>query len=431
MRCALWPLTVAILVGACKKSQPPPDPEAVVQPTASPKSSAPPRCSPLSKEPPFVLGPTDTGRVVPSGMDAGETVRDDTLPFAAEVGDGVAFPGGFAVGAIHESDTALAMSVVTLDANGHNPKIIPLGIAHGDVEPPRVFVREGILAAGVLEPGVSGRSLRLAKIENGAVTWGATIHEQGGESQAFDVALGDKKGIVVWDEDGATSSVIQVSTFDTSTLSNATPPRTISRPLADAESPRLIARPGGYWLAYIGRSAGPEDSNNRAPAEDIGQRWIEVVPLDANGSPTALARAATPKDGHVMVFDMAAAPDGGAVLAYRYDDTPTGAPGGQVMRVVVHPTSIEPPSVLIEDEVGAGVPNLLPGWIAVLDAADVTRLAPLGADGQITASLNAEPDVGSGEPVAANANRLLVARPAGRAVKLVVLECRPDALGDR
>jgi len=295
MRRVLVPLTFAMSLVACKKSTPPPDPEAVVQPAASPKSTAPPRCAPVSAQPPFVLGPGDTGRTAHSNGDAGESGRDDILPFAAEVGDGVAYRGGFAVGAIHESESSLAVSVVTLDSSGNNAKIVPLGVAHGDVEPPRVFARDGMLAAGVLEPRTNGRSLRLAKIDNGAVTWGATIHEQGGESQAFDVALGEKKGIVVWDEDGATSSLIQVSTFDAATLTNATPPRTISRPAADAESPRLATRPGGYWLAYIGRSTAPTDTNGPAPAEDVGFRWIEVVALDANGSPTGAARVATPK----------------------------------------------------------------------------------------------------------------------------------------
>ena len=68
------------------------------------------------------------------------------------------------------------------------------------------------------------------------------------------------------------------------------------------------------------------------------------------------------------------------------------------------------------------------GWIAVLDSADVTRLAPLGPLGEIAAPLNAEPDIGSGEPIASNSNNLLVARPSGRAVTLVVLRCRPDVL---
>src|SRR3954452_14606150 len=84
--------------GACKKSPPPPIPEAIVQTPPSP-TPASARCAPLSAEPPFVLGPTDTGRV---GADASDLDRDDSLPFAALVGEGVAYAGGFALGAIHE-----------------------------------------------------------------------------------------------------------------------------------------------------------------------------------------------------------------------------------------------------------------------------------------------------------------------------------------
>jgi hypothetical protein len=98
------------------------------------------------------------------------------------------------------------------------------------------------------------------------------------------------------------------------------------------------------------------------------------------------------------------------------------------MRVVARPGSIDAPAVIAEDEVGAGAPTVLPGWIAVLNAADVTRVAPLGRFGELAAPLNAEPDIGSGEPIAGTGNRLLVARPSGRAVKLVVVECRPDDL---
>jgi len=427
MRCALGTLAFVLLGAACKKSTPPPSPELVArQPPATPSPAAPPRCTPASTEPPFVLGPPGAGSAR-AAADASEPGRDDSLPFAAEVGDGVAYGSGFAVGAVHESESSLSMSILTLDANGQNVKVIPLGTVHGDIEPPRVVARNAMLAVAVLEPDVNGRSLRLAKIEHGVVTWGATLHEKAGESQAFDVALGEKKGIVVWDEDGDASSAVQVSTFEASTLLNATPPRTISPPSADAESPRLAARPGGgYWLAYVARAGRSGDFDARYTAEDIGFRWIEVVPLDANGSPTGAARAATPKDGHVMVFDLAPAPEGGVLVAYRNDDTPSGSAGGEVMRVVVHPSTLDPPSVLVQDEVGAGVPNLLPGWIAVLDAAGTTRLAPLSALGEMTAPLSPEPDIGSGEPIAGSSDRLLVARPAGRAVKLVVLQCNAE-----
>jgi hypothetical protein len=422
MKRAVVLMAAGLGVGACKKAPPPPpSPEAVVQ-TPPPPAPTPPRCAPVSKEAPFVLGPNDTGRV--GANDEG----DESLPFAASVGEGVAWQGGFAVGAIHESNASQAMSVVTLDPSGHNGKVIPLGVAKGDVDPPHLVAQGAALAAAVLEPEAGGRSLRLARIAGGTVTWGATIHERGGESQAFDMAFGDKKGIVVWDEDGPTSSVIQVSTLDAATLTGATPARTISRASADAEAPRLAPRDGGgYWLGYVARSAGAASADAGFVAEDIGFRWIEVVPLDANGSPTGAVRAATPKDGHVMVFDMATAPDGSALVVYRAEESTTGSGGGEVMRVVVHPGSLEQPSVVAEDEVGAGIPTVLPGWIAVLNGADVTRVAPIGRLGELTAPLNAEPDIGSGEPIAGTGNRLLVARPSGRAVKLVVVECNPEA----
>jgi len=316
MRRALLSLTLGLAMTACKKTPPaPPAPESLDEPAASaaaPAHEEPPRCVPISSDAPFVLGPNDTGR--PTSAEGG-TGLDDTLPFAAEVGDGVAWSGGFAVGAIHEGEQSLAMSVVTLGADGRGAKVISLGTAHGDVEPPRLATRGALLVVGVLQPEPNGRSLRLAKIEDGNVTWGATVHERSGESQAFDIALGEKKGIVVWDEDGPTSGVIQVSTFDASTATNATPPRAISPASVDAESPRLVVRPGGYWLAYIARSGGGDvDTDARYIAEEIGFRWIEVVPLDANGSPIGSSRSITAKDGHVMVFDIAAAPDGAGLL---------------------------------------------------------------------------------------------------------------------
>jgi hypothetical protein len=97
------------------------------------------------------------------------------------------------------------------------------------------------------------------------------------------------------------------------------------------------------------------------------------------------------------------------------------------MRTVVHTTSIEQPSVLAPSENAGGAPSLLTGWIAVTDAADTTRLAPIGRAGELAGPWTAEPDIGSGEPIAVGTEGLLVARPAGRAVKLAVLRCTREA----
>jgi hypothetical protein len=429
-------LAVGLLLGACKKPAPAPTPEESA-PSPAPVASAakpegPHRCAPISADPPFVLGPADTGRVptlkpVPG---AAEAAHDDNLPFAAEIGDGVAWADGFAVGAIYESEGSHSMSVVTLDRTGRDAKIIPLGTALGDIEPPRVVARGATLLAGVLSPGVNGRALRLAKIAAGAVTWGATIAQKSDESQAFDVGLGEKKAIAVWDEDGPSSGVIQASTFDAVTATDATTPRTISPPGVDAESPRLVARPGGgYWLAYIARRAAVESPEAGYEPDPVGFRWIEILPLDAQGSPTGAARAVTPRDAHVMVYDIGALADGGVLVVWRDNDTPLESAAGPVMRTVVHTATVEPPSMLVASENSGSAPNLLPGWAAVTDAADATRLAPINPAGELAGPFGAEPDIGSGEPIAVGPEGLLVARPAGRGVKLAVLRCSRDAPG--
>ncbi|MET0592612.1 MAG: hypothetical protein ABW133_07935 [Polyangiaceae bacterium] len=439
------PLAFGLLLASCKKPAPAPMPEEAAElpkappPAASgpttasaPKAEGPHRCTPLSPEPPFVLGPNDTGRAptVKATPPGAEPSSVENLPFAAEVGEGVAYGEGFAVGAIHESDSSHSLSVVTLDRTGHGAKVLPLGNAHGDVEPPRVAARGSTLIAGVLTPGINGRMLRLAKIEAGNVAWGATIPQKSDESQAFDIGVGEKRGIAVWDEDGPTTGVIQASTFDATNATGASMPRPISPNGVDAESPRLAARPGGgYWLAYIARRAGGESPEAGYEADPVGFRWVEVIALDPQGSPTGPARAAMSKDAHVMVFDITSLEDGNALVVWRDNDTPLESAAGPVMRTVVRPSSVEPSQVLVSSENGGGAPSLLAGWVVVTDAADTTRLAPMGKGGEVQGAWSTEPEIGSGEPIAVGPEGLLVAKPAGRAVKLAVLRCSRDLPG--
>ena len=74
--------------------------------------------------------------------------------------------------------------------------------------------------------------------------------------------------------------------------------------------------------------------------------------------------------------------DGSALLVWRDNDTPLESAAGPVMRTVVHAASIEQPSMLVASE-SAGAPSLLPGWATVTDAADMTRLAPVGRAGEV------------------------------------------------
>jgi hypothetical protein len=424
--------SVPIVASACHRSKPPVplDEEAAAPANApSPESLPPPeveaaaRCTAVHE--PIMLGDDGPSRA----SDAGAAPSGDA-PFASEVGDAVVWSEGYALGALSQGAHSAEMLVVLVGSKGESSKIVRLGDAHGDVDPPRLAARGNVLVAGVLEPAPNGRLLRLAKIENGTVTWGASFTERRDESEAYDLALGDKRGLVVWDEEVGPGSVIQASTFDVATASAATIARPVSPRGTDAESPRLIAKPGGYWLLYIARRPESDEPDGSYETENTEYRWIEVVPLDANGAATGTARAVTPRDGHVTVFDAADGPDGSALIVWREDDAPSGSSGGRIMRALVRPGAIAAPEVLLDEPSTAGVPNLVHGWLAIADINGATKLAPMTPTGELAGALAAEPLVGSGEPLGSNGETLLVARPTGKAVKLVVVSCANPGSSD-
>jgi hypothetical protein len=212
----------------------------------------------------------------------------------------------------------------------------------------------------------------------------------------------------------------------------------------------LAPRPGGYWLGFISHRL----PGGRAPARppkpapsavdegpeellDLGPRWLEIVPVDAQGVPTAPPRAVNPEQSHVLVFDLGATPDGGALLAWRDDRTTPGAEGGSVnVARVAGDGSIER-SVIDDDEPGAGVPELVVdetstaqdfrAWIALSSGSDATRLGRLSLGGKLLDELATDPALRGADLLAARDGRLLVARPRGLAQELTVLHCELGA----
>lgn len=411
-------LLFALAPLGCKRAAPPPSPEIPAPAASTSAVGERPRCV---EEP----GGTTLGDG-PAAPDGGEP--DELLPFAAEVGEAVPWRDGFAVGAIAEEGRRATAQVVLLDAQAKLVRAVSLGAAHGDVDPPRVAARGDRLVVAMVEPQPNGRALRLGSVGDDGVAWGASVRSPRDESEAYDVALGERRGVLAWDEDGPRGGVVQLVTFDPAAPSTATHPRPVSPAKSDVEQPRLVVRPGGFWLAWVARRADAEaepsgEGANRYRAEEIGFRWVEVVPLDELGSPMGAPRAVGPTDGHAIAFDLAPGEEGGALVVWRDDDTPSGSSGGRVLRSAVRLGSIDPPEPLGDEQVGSGAPVLLPGWIALADAAETTRLAPVSPRGELRAPLAAEPAVGLGEPIAGNADRLLVARPAGRRVRLLTIRC--------
>lgn len=438
----------------------PADPAATSQPVA-------PRCAAASAAP-FVIGDAPPAARGPEGAGGGDADSvEDLAPFAVEVGRGTTFSGGFAVGAQREAEGGTVAMVATLSADGAQGKLVRLARSRGDMDPPVVAGAGGAILAAMLEPNAGGRAIKVARIEGEHVTWGAELAEGRDESLALDIAASGERAIIVWDDvtrDGKRSRIMLASA-DVGTLRSVTSARPVSQPSTDAEMPRVIARPGGYWLAYIARAeeparkaaTKPSDGNEdtAAAGETITHQWLEVVPLDESGALTSTPRAITPKDGHVLAYDLTLGDDDGLVLAFRDDDTPSGSIGGRISAVLVRLGGASEPRVLVggaseQDAppeaalgVGAGVPALLPGvrgpgvrgpgpggaregaaaWLAIANASGPTQLAALSARGELAGELHAEPALGRGEPIAASAEALLVAHPAGKAMKLGLLRC--------
>jgi hypothetical protein len=395
-----------------------------------------PRCQALGPATGFRVG----GARKPPVADAGSDAVERFVPFAPEVGRGTAVKGGFAVGVKREQGGASLAAVALLDEGGYKGRLVELGRARGDMDAPAVVVSGEAWVAAMVEPNASGLALRLVQEQDGKLQWGAEIDQGRDESLAYDLAIGDRVGVVSWDdvtEDGKRAIVLAaVVSRDSLELKRAA--QLVSPKDVDAEIPRVVVRPGGFWLAYVARSPieepaegkgrdRPKATEGRFSAERIEPSWIELLPMDQTGQPAGAPQLVTPRNGHVLAFDLQLGEDGAALIAWRDDDTPSGAHGGRVNAILVGAAGGSQEQLVAEDNVGSGVPDLLGRWIALPDARGAMQLAPVNAQGVLQGELMAEPVLGVGEVIAAVGERLLVARPGGNGVDLVVVRCEAGA----
>ncbi len=399
--------------------------------------TAEPRCTVLGPAEGYPIGEARR----PPSADAGtDGDLDRFAPFAPEIGRGAAVKAGFAVGIKRDREGASAAAVALLDRDGKGGRLVELGPARGDMDAPTLRAKGDHWVAALLEPNASGLSLRLVHEVEGKPAWGAEIEQGRDESLAYDLAMGGEAGVVTWDdvtEDGDRGLVL-LATVSPKTLKLVQASKVVSSDAVDGEMPRLVARPGGFWLAYVARkpAAEPKETKGgkdeppakvpaegRFAAERIEPSWLELLPLDEAGKPTAEPRSVTSREGHVLAFDLELGTGGAALLTWRDDDTPSGAHGGRVTALLVGAAGGTQEQLVAEDDVGSGVPDLLAGWVALPDVRGRMRLAPISADGLLLGELRAEPLLGGGEVIAVAGDHLLMARPAGGGVDLVVLRC--------
>jgi len=454
------PVGVAVVVGglvvwrtlAGREDNPAPvDLEASASASTTASAAEPPavpRCAEISPQP-FVIGePPKVKAPAPNGgngaPDAVPDEPDDELaPFAVEIGRGAVYAGGFAAGVRRDSDGHALAMVAFMNLDGQGGRLVRLARSRGDLDPPVVTGAGDAVLVAMLEPNAGGRAIKIAKVKGDDVSWGLEFAEGRDESLALDVAASGERAVAVWDDVSRKTkrSNIVLASFDVATMRSVTPPRPVSAPKTDADSPRLVARPGGYWLGYLARAEAPakdapppkknieaEDEEGAPPSgEAIASAWVEVMPLDESGAAVSPPRAVTPKDGHALAFDIELGEDGALIVAWRDDDTPTGSIGGRLSTALVRLGGSASANVVAEESAGAGVPDVIPGWLIVSGMSGVTRMAAMTPKGEVTSPLAPEPSLGSGEPIAAQRDAILLSRPAGRAMRLSVIRCAAGA----
>jgi hypothetical protein len=193
----------------------------------------------------------------------------------------------------------------------------------------------------------------------------------------------------------------------------------------DAGDPRLVALDGGYWLTYIARR--PENARStlplpageiETPSEEATHGWIEVVALDAEGTPKGPGRRLSAVTGHVASY---AVWSHDAALEVIAMDDGEASLGGSLERIVWKGDGEPERHALVR----AGVEEELPpivvpdvgalAWLSFLDVNGDTELLPLAPLAPGTPAAPARP---TREPLLAGA-RILGAADPGRLVLAV------------
>jgi len=465
--CLAAVLGLVLLVGGALAYRAWSPPEDVAAPSASAVDSAalppvPKRCVEVAPNTSYVVGPAPATR----HAEDDDLDRDDLLsPFAVILGRATAIEGGYALGVLGDGEGGSLATVVIVDADAKTGRAVKLSRSRGDLDPPVVSSipsAPGDVLVAFLEPDASGRSLRVARVHGDDVTLGADIHEGKDESLAIDVTVSGNHGLVTWDAEDHDDSFVAVSGFALDAIGKPTEPRRLTKKGVDANAPRLVTRPGGFFVVYqvsgkvsrregvkapAGDAAGSEPAASGVPVapsvkdkpakngddeidesrgEPVTKTWLAVQLLDESGAPAGEAIDVTPTDGSVVSFDVSPGPDGSLLVAWRDDDSPTGGGGGPVRMVRVLASGPGSPYVGPDDAPADGAPTLLPGWLGMPTLSGPDLLAKLGSEGLPSEKLDVEASLGRGEPIAATADRLLLAEPEGKSMRLRVVAC-----GDR
>lgn len=420
---------------ACKRSVTAPAPSGA--PSAASSVTAVEEPSHCRRRSDFGLALEAPPAPVKKGEPAETDDEDDSelLPFGVDIGAALPTPFGFAVAGIEGEGRAF---VALLAARAS--RRIDLGVVHGDPETPAVAsIGERVLVA-LRSTDAAGFTLKLGSIsgpESGAVQWGYELSKLGKSVTGVELAADAQRGLLVYQGELKGEPRLMLGSFSTTNLAEPV----ITRPLdvKDVEMPRLVHRPGGYWLSWVrtlpepkkagasGGAARAEQDPEERELLEVGLRVLEVAKLDAQGALLGAPLRAFEPRRQVLLYDVAPW-SGGLLVAARADSAAPGAEGGAILLRRVGQDGSVNDERLEDDEIGAGAPALLfdaaesehAPWLSVSAPNDATRIGVL--QGERT-SLRADPLLGKSEVIAAAGERFLLQRARGRAVTLETLDC--------
>jgi hypothetical protein len=449
-------LGVASLSAGCRKKTalpaPPselddPSAQESTEPTVSASKPAQERCRETNPGTLFAVGDADTSKRsdTQDPVDGEESDEPIAMPFGVELGGVTGYKAGFATGLLQSRRQGQRASVALIRADGSG-RTVELDAVHGDVEAPFVASAANELVVLFGDQDAAGATLRTALVPFDAerASFGPELLSVDRASGAA-LAVSGESALIAYSELTRGKSQFATVRFDLHEKKLAARVA-IDTQKRDVESPRLCARPGGFWLGWVEQLPAPttkaapknkpqgDDTNEERAGLELGPRALRLVSLDAAGKPQGAPLSLTKADSHVLSFELAPWPDGGAVLAWRDDPAAPGVEGGALQLAHVRPDgSVETGQV--EGELGAGVPSLLvdseprsPGsvvWLAAGGGSEATRFGLLTGNGTSVTELTDDRRVGLAELVGVRGGRLLAARPRQTAQDLFVLECAP------
>lgn len=311
------------------------------------------------------------------------------------VGDVAVSESGLAIGIVRSEGGRRVASLLRTGLDLADPRAVDIGPSLGDDPPPTPRFHGGATYALWLErqladAGPRIRTLKVARVgDDGKPAVVAAVEQQADESTAFDVAWSADAGLAAWDEDAPNKpdasypSLSERGFVKVQPLTAGARPRVASPESSDADSPQLVARQGGFWLAWLARRVEEAPSGVEGPGEDKSFRWVEAMMLDAKGEAAGPVRRVSSERGRAVSFDMAVA-NGDLVVVVQDEAAVSEGGGARLLRYAVGGNA-SAGADLVDGGVGHALADVVAAadgsrrWLAWSDVAEHAHLTTLGA----------------------------------------------------